>query len=116
MTYIKIADTLYPATIAGNMKDHTWDERPSKAITLEMSHDEANEIFVDNLEWSIIVQADTYVDENGETVTPDPEEYDNSDYCVAGSITDHRNGTLTVKMGKLTDLEETLSLIYGGVE
>ena len=32
---------------------------------------------------------------------------------MAGDITDHRDGTITVKMGRLTALEETLELIYG---
>ena len=31
--------------------------------------------------------------------------YDKSDYCVAGAITDNRNGTVNVFMGKKTDLE-----------
>ena len=39
------------------------------------------------------------------------QEWDNSDYCVAGPITDHRDGTLTVKMGKYTQLEEALRQI-----
>lgn len=47
-------------------------------------------------------------------MTPEAVTYDNSDYCVAGDITDHRDGTVTVKMGRLTALEETLELIYGG--
>ena len=33
------------------------------------------------------------------------EEYNNSDYCIAGDIIDHRDGTLSVKMGKPTDVE-----------
>ena len=49
-------------------------------------------------------------------MTPDPAEFDNSDFCVAGDVTDHRDGTVTVKMGKLTALEETLLMIYGGEE
>ncbi|MFR5761081.1 MAG: hypothetical protein ACLUFI_05335 [Oscillospiraceae bacterium] len=39
------------------------------------------------------------------------QEWDNADYCVAGPITDHRDGTLTVKMGKYTQLEEALRQI-----
>ena len=33
------------------------------------------------------------------------QEWDNSDYCVAGPITDNRDGTITAKMGKKTELE-----------
>ena len=39
------------------------------------------------------------------------QEWDNAGYCVAGPITDHRDGTLTVKMGKYTQLEEALRQI-----
>lgn len=43
-----------------------------------------------------------------------PEEYDNCEYSLAGDIIDHRNGFVTVKMGKLTDLEAALELLLGG--
>ena len=52
-------------------------------------------------------------EENGETVNPDPIEEDCSEYSVAGSITDNRDGTVTVKMGKPTDAE-LLNIIMGG--
>ena len=116
MTHIKINEKFYPATITGRTNDPEWDGRESKTITLEMTHAEAVETFWDDVEWSIVHQAEDYMNENGETVTPEPVEYDNSDFCVAGSITDHRDGTISVKMGKLTDLEETLALVYGGIE
>ena len=38
-------------------------------------------------------------------MTPRVEEYDNSDCCLAGDVTDHRDGTITVKMGKPTAAE-----------
>lgn len=31
--------------------------------------------------------------------------FDNSDYCLAGNVIDHRNGYVTVKMGMLTEVE-----------
>ena len=40
----------------------------------------------------------------GET-TEQVQEFDNSDFCVAGSITDNRNRTCTCKMGKKTEVE-----------
>ena len=71
------------------------------------------ETFVDDLEWSIVYVPEAYADENGETVQPETEIYDNSEYCVAGDITDHRDGTVSVKMGKPTDAE-LLAIIMGG--
>ena len=123
MTYIKINDTLYPATISGRVADKDWDNRASKAITLEMSYAEAVELFVDGLAWSIIQQNEVpvyQVDENGKAVLDEhgnpiqtgteiqESEWDNSDYDIAGPITDNRNGTITAKMGKIT-AEEALA-------
>ena len=102
MTYIKINDALYPATFRGYNKDREWNERESKAITLEMSYADAMALFVDDQEWSIVY-------EDGETT----EIYDNSEFSVAGAVTDNRDGTVTVKMGKPTDAD-ILAVIMGG--
>ena len=109
MTYFKTNNTEYPASIAGKITDRDWGGRESKAVTLEMTHAQAAQIFVDGLVWSI-VQRDTvpvYGEDGqptGET-TEQVQEWDNSDYCVAGPITDNRDGTITAKMGKRTELE-----------
>jgi hypothetical protein len=108
MTHVKIGDLMIQATISGRVTDREWGGRESKAITMEMSHADASALFVDGLEWSIVYQAETYTGSTGETVTPEPEVYDNSEYCVAGPITDNRDGTVTVKMGKIT-AEEALA-------
>lgn len=116
MTYVKIGETLYPATISGRVADPDWDRRESKAITLEMDYETASSLFVDGLAWSIVQQGENELDEEGNVITPEPVEYDNSDYCVAGDLTDHRDGTVTAKMGKLTELEEAYELMFGGIE
>lgn len=103
MTYIKINGELYPAGISGSLRDYSWGERASKSITLTMSYADAAALFVDNIAWSIVMDVEN---ESGETVR---EEYDNSEYCIAGDITDHRDGTVTVKMGRLTDAETILT-------
>lgn len=114
MIYFKTNNTEYPASIAGKMTDREWDNRESKAITLEITYAEAAQLFVNGLSWSI-VQRDTVpvYDESenptGET-TEQAQEWDNSDYNVAGSITDNRNGTCTCKMGKKTMLEKEQEL------
>lgn len=117
MIYIKINDNLYPAEIEGKITDTAWDNRSSKAITLEMDYATANAMFVDGLAWSIVMEATDYIEENGEVKeTVRTVEYDNAEYCVAGSITDNRDGTMTVKMGKLTELEEAYEILLGGIE
>lgn len=104
MTYVKINGATYPATINGKITDREWDGRESKTITLEMTHAEADAIFVDGQPWSII--ADVEKEQEDGSVAIVQEEYDNSDYSVAGDIIDHRNGTLSVKMGKPTQIEQ----------
>ena len=103
MTYVKINGTTYPAVINGKHIDREWNDRESKIITLEMAYTDAIGIFVDGLAWSILMDAERE-QEDGSIVTVQ-EEYDNSEYSMAGSITDNRDGTLAVKMGKPTQLE-----------
>lgn len=109
MIYFKANNTEYPASIAGKITDRDWGARESKSVTLEMEYTAASQLFVDGLSWSI-VQRDTIpvYDKDGNPTGETKEqvqEWDNSDYNVAGSITDNRNGTCTCKMGKKTQLE-----------
>lgn len=109
MTYVKIGGTEYPAAINGKMADREWDGRDSKAITLTMGYSEAATLFVNGIAWSIVQRESVSVlDENGQPTgetTEQVSEFDNSDYSVAGSITDNRNGTVTCKMGRSTETE-----------
>lgn len=122
MTYIKINETLYPAEISGRVQDNDWDKRESKSIKLEMDYPTAAALFVDGVAWSIVQQQEvpTYQpDESGNPVQIGTEVqetvFDNSAYILAGDITDHRDGTITVKMGKLTDLEQAYEIMLGGM-
>lgn len=110
MIYAKVNETLYPAlSVNGRITDGEWDNRMSKSVTLTMTHGEAVALFTDGAAWSIVQDV---VDGNG--VATGQDEWDNSDYSVAGDVTDHRDGTVTVKMGRPTDLEEAYELLYGG--
>ena len=107
--YIKVNNTEYPAAVNGVYNDRSWGDRDTKTITLTMEYTAASQLFVDGLSWSI-VQRDTVpvYDKDGNPTGETKEqvqEWDNSDYNVAGSITDNRNGTCTCKMGKKTQLE-----------
>ena len=109
MIYFKANNTEYPASIAGKITDRDWDGRESKAVTLEMTHAAAAQLFVDGLSWSIVQRDtvpvyDTDGNPTGET-EEQVQEWDNSDFCVAGPITDNRDGTITAKMGKKTEVE-----------
>ena len=111
MIYVKINEHMYPATIEGKIVDKSWDDRESKTITLSMTYAEAASVFVDGLSWSIVCED---IDDND--VIVNTEEFDNSAFNIAGDITDHRDGTISVTMGKPTDLEEAYELLYGGEE
>lgn len=116
MIKIKIGNQEHEATVSGVSTDGKWGNRASKSITLTMDYAIAVATFVDDVPWSILYQPPEYTDpETQETVTPPVEEYDNSEYCVAGSITDNRNGTVTVKMGKPT-FEELYNILKEAAE
>lgn len=107
--YVKVNNTEYPATVSGANNDRTWDGRDTKTITLTMTHDAVAALLPDNTPWSI-VQRDTVpkYDEQGKPTGETEErvqEYDNSEYSLAGDITDHRDGTVSIKMGKPTESE-----------
>ena len=107
--YIKVNNTEYPATVNGNPKDRSWGERDTKTITLAMPYAQAAALLPDNTPWSI-VQRETVdvLDEQGQPTGETEErvqEYDNSEYSLAGDITDHRNGTVSIEMGKPTESE-----------
>lgn len=120
-TYIEVNNQQYPAFITGKIYDDDWNNRESKAITLEMSYEDACKTFTDDIEWKIIQDSQKLVDiineETGEVIQkwePSTEAFDNSDYCIAGDITVHRDGKVTVKMGKPT-AEELLNMIVEGL-
>ena len=109
MEYLKVNGTEYPAHFCGKQIDRDWDGRASKTVTLAMPYAQAVQLFVDGLRWGIVRREAVPVygedgNPTGET-TEQAQEWDNSDYNVAGSITDNRNGTCTCKMGKKTQLE-----------
>ena len=47
MLYVKINDTLYPATVTGYPNNPEWGCRDTKHITVEMPHAEANDMLVE---------------------------------------------------------------------
>lgn len=107
--YIKVNNTEYPTTVTGDRADRTWDGRDTKTVTLTMTHAEVAALLPDNTPWSI-VQRDMVdvLDEQGKPTGETEErvqEYDNSAYSLAGDITDHRDGTVSIKMGKPTESE-----------
>lgn len=122
MIYIEIAGQRFPAEISGRKNDREWDGRESKSIHLPAEAAEAAELFCDDAPWFIISvteagnvvmddEGNPVLGEDGEAVIQtEPQEisYDNSAFCVLGDITRHRDGKVTVQMGRHT-AEELLN-------
>lgn len=103
-TYIQINEINYPASITGKIKDSEWNERMSKSITITATYSEAISLFHDNIPWSII-------EINEEEPQMEPFIFDNTEYSILGDIIVHTNGTVTVKMGKPTEIEELFNTL-----
>lgn len=107
--YVKVNNTEYPAAVNGIYNDRTWDNRDTKTIRLTMTHDQVAALLLDNTPWSIVQREMVDVlDEQGQPIGETKEvvnEYDNSEYSLSGDITDHRDGTVSIKMGKPTETE-----------
>lgn len=107
--YIKVNNTEYPATVNGNRADHSWDGRDTKTITLTMTTTEVAALLPDNTPWSIVMRETVDKLDNDGNPTGETEEvvneWDNSEYSLSGAITDHRDGTVSIKMGKPTEAE-----------
>lgn len=113
--HIKVNNTEYPAAISGANNDRAWNGRNTKTITLTMTHDAMAALLPDNTPWSIVQREMVDVlDEQGKPTGETKEvvnEYDNSEYSLAGDITDHRNGTVSIKMGKPTETENAVGAV-----
>ena len=113
--YIKVNNTEYPAAVNGVYNDRSCGDRDTKTVTLTMTHAEVAALLPDNTPWSIL-QRDMVdvLDEQGQPTGETKEvvnEYDNSEYSLAGDITDHRNGTVSIKMGKPTETENAVGAV-----
>lgn len=92
---IKIKDTIMDGELQHRPEDVAWNGRESEAITFVGTYYEAINLFTNDAEWSVISE-----NPEGEMV-----EVDMSEFSLAGSITDNRNGTMTAKMGKYLQTE-----------
>ena len=114
-TYIKVNNTEYPAEINGNPKDRAWGDRDTKTITLTMTAAEVAALLPDNTPWSIVLRETVDKLDNDGQPTGETEEvvneWDNSEYSLSGAITDHRDGTVSIKMGKPTETESAKATV-----
>ena len=100
-TYVKINSINYPAEIYGHVRDRDWDNRKSKVIVLALTIQEALDLFVNGLQWAIVYGTQTINQE---------------EFIIAGPITDNRDGTVSVRMGKATATEVSNVITGGAVD
>lgn len=113
--FIKVGGQEYPATLIYNYKDRNWDMRETQTVQLTMPYAQAAVLLTTSTPWFNVTREQRDVlDENGmltgqteEVVT----EEDMSAYSLAGDITDHRDGTVSIKMGKPTEAENAVGAV-----
>ena len=116
MIYVKIGETLLPATVNGYRRDPKWNYRDVEEVTITATADEAKALFTDGVDWDLVQTFEPYIDEEtGETIQPEDIVRNHGEFCVSGAITDHRNGKVTIRMGKIT-AEEALAELKGALE
>ena len=96
---VKIGERQIEAVVQTRPSDTAWGGRESKAVTAQMTYQEAVETFVNDVAWSVIA------DVTSEDGTVHQIETDASEYAISGPITDNRDGTVTVRMGRYHDEE-----------
>lgn len=114
-SYIKVHNTEYPATLIARYADPDWDKRETQEIHLTMDYAAAAALLPGGTKWSR-VDRDTApkYDEQGEPTGETEEvvtETDMSEYSLAGEITDYRDGTVSIKMGKPTETESAKATV-----
>ena len=107
--FIKVAGQEYPATCVYNYKDRNWDMRETQTVHLTMPYAQAAALLPSGTPWSnVFRETKDKLDNDGNPTGQTEEvvtEEDMSAYSLAGDITDHRDGTVSIKMGKPTESE-----------
>lgn len=105
-TYLKANNTETPCEAAEHYRDSAWG-RPTCTVTIKASAAEIAALLPNNAPWSLIEREDA-LDESGmPTGQTVDHERDMSEYSLSGDITDHRDGTVSIKMGKPTEAENS---------
>lgn len=113
--FIKVAGQEYPATCIYNYKDRNWDMRETQTVHLTMPYAQAAALLPSGAPWSNVFRETKDVLDADRNPTGETEEVvteeDMSEYSIAGDITDHRDGTVSIKMGKPTETESAKATV-----
>lgn len=109
-TILKANNTETPCEAAEHYRDSAWG-RPTCTVTIKASAAEIAALLPSNAPWSLIEREDA-LDESGmPTGQTVDHERDMSEYSLSGDITDHRDGTASIKMGKPTETESAVGAV-----
>lgn len=113
--FIKVGGQEYPATLIYNYKDRNWDMRETQTVHLTMPYAQAAALLPSGTPWSNVFRETKDKLGNDGNPTGETEEVvteeDMSAYSLAGEITDHRDGTVSIKMGKPTETENAVGAV-----
>nr|DAE52862.1 MAG TPA: ChiA1-BD-binding domain protein [Caudoviricetes sp.] len=106
-TFLKANNTETPCEAAEHYRDSAWG-RPTCTVTIKGSAAEIAALLPNNAPWSLIEREDALDESGAPTGQTVDHERDMSEYSLSGDITDHRDGTVSIKMGKPTETESTV--------
>ena len=113
--FIKVNGQEYPATCIYNYKDRNWDMRETQTVHLTMPYAQAAALLPSGTLWSNVFRETKDKLDNDGNPTGETEEVvtetDMSEYSLAGEITDYRDGTVSIKMGKPTETESAKATV-----
>lgn len=109
-TYLKANNTETPCEAAEHYRDSAWG-RPTCTVTIKASAAEIAALLPNNAPWSLIEREDVLDESGAPTGQTVDHERDMSEYSLSGDITDHRDGTVSIKMGKPTEEESAVGAV-----
>lgn len=109
-TYLKANNTETPCEAAEHYRDSAWG-RPTCTVTIKASAAEVAALLPSNAPWSLIEREDVLDELGAPTGQTVDHERDMSEYSLSGDITDHRDGTVSIKMGKPTETENAVGAV-----
>lgn len=113
--FIKVGGQEYPATLIYNYKDRNWDMRETQTVQLTMPYAQAASLLTTGTPWfNVFRETVDKLDNDGNPTGQTEEvvtEEDMSAYSLAGEIVDHRDGTVSIKMGKPTETENAIGAV-----
>lgn len=113
--FIKVNGREYPAKVIYLYKDRNWDMRETQTAHLTMPYAQAAALLTTGTPWfNVFRETVDKLDNDGNPTGQTEEvvtEEDMSAYSLAGEIVDHRDGTVSVKMGKPTETENAVGAV-----